>query len=169
MISPVITPTLSKKNIQWPKRLYQMGQRQDNKANWAQGKKPKQTITPMEILPRTNPMGITINKNTHIVPMDIDPPIVSQRNSVLEEIESRNINYTPRSPIFLEEFLPIVSTPVRRKSTPTSKTPLFSTIGKKTNNMKHPDASFTSKYPFRHLVPFLYTEGYLSKTDKEKT
>ena len=65
-------------------------------------------IYPTEIIPRTNPIGITINKHTHIVPMDIDPPIVSQRNSVLDGIESRHTNYTPPSPIFAEEFLSIV-------------------------------------------------------------
>ena len=65
-------------------------------------------ITPMEILPRTKPIGITINKYAHTVPMDIDQPIVPQHNSILEGIESHNTNYIPPSPIFTEEFLPIV-------------------------------------------------------------
>ena len=61
----------------------------------------------MEILPRTRPIGVTINKHFHIVPIDIDQP-VKQHTSILEGIESRNTNYTPPSPIFAEEFLPIV-------------------------------------------------------------
>ena len=65
-------------------------------------------ITPMEIIPRTNPIGVTINKHTHIVPMDIDPPIVPQRNSVLDGIESRHTSCTPQSPKFTEDFLPVV-------------------------------------------------------------
>ena len=50
---------------------------------------------------------------------------------------------------------------------PGLKAPLFSTTGKNTNSMKHPDASFTSEYRFRHLVPFLYTSEYLSTTNKK--
>ena len=65
-------------------------------------------IYPMEIIPRTNPIGVTVNKYTHIVPMDINPPIVPQRKSVLDKIESRNTDYTPPSPKFTEEFLPII-------------------------------------------------------------
>ena len=62
----------------------------------------------MEIIPRTNPIGVTINKHTHIVPMDIDPPIDPQRNSILDGIESRHTNCTPQSPKFTEDFLPAV-------------------------------------------------------------
>ena len=61
----------------------------------------------MEILPRTRPIGITINKHSHTVPMDIDQP-VGQHISVLEGIESHNTDYIPPSPIFAEEFSPIL-------------------------------------------------------------
>ena len=61
----------------------------------------------MEILPRTRPIGITINKHSHTVQINIDQP-VEQHISVLEGIESRNTNYTPPSPISTEEYLPIV-------------------------------------------------------------
>ena len=61
----------------------------------------------MEILSRTRPIGIIINKHSHTVPMNLDQP-VEQYTSVLEGIESRNTDYTPPSPIFVEEFLPIV-------------------------------------------------------------
>ena len=95
---------------------------------------------------------------------------VEQHISILEWIELRNTNYTHPSLILAEGFLPIVEKrPFINKGPekalyrnnflefaenlpPGLKEPLFSTIGKNTNSMKHPNASFTSKYRFRHLV-----------------
>ena len=123
--------------------------------------------------------------------MDIDNIAHSsqQHTSVLDGIKSRTTNWTPSSPILAEDFLPTVEEKKQDSFIATGpekalhqgnllkfaenlpkglKEPLFSTTGKNSKNMKHPDASFTSEYRFRHIVPFLYTGNYLSEPDKRK-
>ena len=118
--------------------------------------------------------------------MDTDQP-VEQHTSILKGLESSNTNHTSPSPIFTEEYLPVVekkkTNPILKKGPdkalnqnnlldfaeslpPGLKEPLFSTTGKKTTSMKHPDTSFIGKYCFCHLVPFLYIGNHLSTTDK---
>ena len=46
--------------------------------------------------------------------------------------------------------------------------PLYNSHGKKSKSMKHPNASFTSEYRFRHIIPLLYTGNYLDIAHKEK-
>ena len=120
--------------------------------------------------------------------MDTEQP-VEQNTSILTGTKSHNTDNIPASTIFTEEYLPVVekkkTNPILNKGPdkalnrnnlldfaeslpPGLKEPLFSTTGKNSNNMKHPDASFTSEYRFRHIIPFLYTGNYLSKPDKRK-
>lgn len=120
--------------------------------------------------------------------MDTDQ-LVEQHSSILKGIESRNTDLPPRSPVFTEEYLPIVekkkSNPILDKgpkkalnrknlldfaeSLPEGlKAPLFSETGKNSKSMKHPFTSFTSEYRLCHIVPFLYTGNYLSEPDKRK-
>ena len=118
--------------------------------------------------------------------MDIDQP-VEQHTSILEGIELSNTDYTPPSPILAEEFLPIVEkkkkSPFINKGPeralnqnnllelaenlpPGLKEPLFSTTGKDTNSMKHPNVSFSSKHRFRHLVCDAKVENQASLTNR---
>ena len=62
----------------------------------------------MEILPRTNPIGMAINKHLSFAQMESNPPVVLKPNSILEGIESRHTDNITPSPKFSEEFLPIV-------------------------------------------------------------
>ena len=75
----------------------------------------------MEFLPRIRSIGVTINKHSSTVLMDIDDidQPVEQHTSILEGIESRNTDWTPPSPTIAEEFLPIVEKkrPIHRKGT----------------------------------------------------
>ena len=61
----------------------------------------------MEIFPRARTIGVTINKHSRTIPMDTDQP-VEQHTSILKGIESRNTDHIPTSPIFTEEYLPVV-------------------------------------------------------------
>ena len=146
--------------------------------------------TPIDTFHTTRSIGVTINKHSPFIPMDIDNNFqpAQHHTSILDGIESRTTDWTPPLPILVEDFLPVVE---KKKQDPFIaselekalhqgnllkfaedlpkglKEPLFSTTGKNTTSMKHPNASFIGEYCFCHLVPFLYTGNHLSTTDKK--
>ena len=111
----------------------------------------------------------------------------SQHSNILHLGRNRIAYYQldplpPPSPIIAEDFLPIIEKTKRDPfiaSGPEKalhqgnllkfafERTLFSTTGKNTTSMKHPDASFIGKYRFHHLVQFLYTGNHLSTTNKK--
>ena len=62
--------------------------------------------TPMDFPPRTKSIGVTTNKHSPPIPVDIDNIVqpVQQHTSILDGTESRNTNWTSPSPIIAEEF-----------------------------------------------------------------
>ena len=64
----------------------------------------------MEIFPTTRLIGVTINKHSPPIHMDIDDIVqpAQQHTSILDGIELRATNWTLPSPIIGEDFLPIV-------------------------------------------------------------
>ena len=122
--------------------------------------------------------------------MEIDPKEESTPPELtphfLQRIESK---HTTKSPHLKEEYIQVVTkepkNPFIDHSTTDSfksgvlhdfaqtlplsmRQPLFNSHGKESKSMKHPDASFTSEYRFRHIIPLLYTGNYLDITHKEK-
>ena len=104
----------------------------------------------------------------------------------LEQIESK---HTKKSQHLTEEYIQVVTekphNPFIDHCTPDSFTskdlhkfaqtlplnmrqPLYNSYGKKSKSMKHPNASYTSEYRFRHIIPLLYTGNHLDITHKEK-